>query len=142
MAAALANQIFADSGITGVNIYSAGVMAVAGAQASEGAFQAMNDFGIDLNTHRSTPLSALAPAGDSIFLALSDSHLTHIKDLYPSAEAYLLSDYASDGLEKRSVFDPFGSGLETYRQSANDIERYVRMLAARISRSQKPDTPR
>lgn len=142
MAAALANRVFADSGITGVKIYSAGVMAVTGAKASEGALEAMNDFGIDLNTHRSTPLSAMVPGDDSIFLTLSDSHLTYVKDLYPTVEAYLLSDYASGGLEIRSIFDPFGGDLATYRQSANEIERYVRMLAERISNSQKSNTSR
>lgn len=140
MAAALATRLFADSGITDVNVYSAGVMAVAGAKASAGSLKAMNDFGIDLSNHRSTPLSSILAKDDSVFLALSDSHLTYIRNLYPEAEAHLLSDYASEGRESRSIFDPFGGDLATYRQSASEIERYVKMLTERISSRQKSNS--
>lgn len=100
---------------------SAGTGTMPGMPASAGAVAAAAELGIDLSGHRSSLVSDhLLRAADRI-LCLSPSHAAVVCELAPdAAERVELLDPAGGG-----VSDPFGAGVEVYRQTRNEIARHI-----------------
>jgi protein-tyrosine phosphatase len=109
----------------GVHIISGGTHASSGAPASAEAIQVMHEFGIDISSHRSRPITPdLINEADEIY-CMTSSHRQAILTLAPhAAEKIFLLDPAG-----RDVDDPIGADLKGYRRTAELIRR---QLAQRI----------
>ena len=106
---------------------SAGVAAMAGMPASSHAIEVCREQGVELEEHRSLPLTSHEiEACDRIFV-MGHGHLQSIVDHYPQAadKCFLLD---SDG----DIADPIGMGLEVYRQCFNQIEKAVKQRVSEI----------
>jgi len=66
-----------------------------------------------------------------LILVMSPQHLSRIKELSPDANAHLLAGYAT-GDEGRTIQDPFGGDLDSYRETVDDLERELAGLLERI----------
>ena len=106
-------------------VLSAGVAAAAGAPAAAHAVDVLRALGGSLDAHRSRRVTLdLIRQADWIF-AMTADHYGALLDAVPEAEGhtFLLDPQGGD------VPDPVGSDHQTYRQTAQTIER---MLEARL----------
>ncbi len=71
-------------------------------------------------------------AENDLILTMSPEHIARIKELSPGANVHLLSGYATGDPEGRAVQDPFGGDLDSYRETADDLERELAGLLDRI----------
>jgi len=100
----------------GVRVRSAGVMSHGGSPASEESVQAMEQVGIDLSGHESSPLTeALIQDADAIY-TMTDSHRQAVLMLSPSAK-----DKTHRLDPTQDIIDPIGAPLAVYMQTAQMI---------------------
>jgi protein-tyrosine phosphatase len=127
MAEALCKKLLADRhackpeelGQRGFLVYSAGLAAMMGMEASPEAVTVVRDLGGDLSGHHSQPLTAdLLAQADHLF-TMTQSHLRTLLAFCPegATQPRLL---ASDGSD---IADPIGGEPEVYRECAGQILR-------------------
>lgn len=133
LAEATARKLAAERGLEGVTFASAGTGAGAGSSASDGALLVGIERGLDLGSHRSQPLTAALVAEHDLILGLSTGHVSAAKAMGGEGKTFLLDDYASRGSSSNPVDDPFGQEIESYRASADDIDRQVALALERIA---------
>ena len=138
MAEAIARRVAAERGLTDVEVSSAGTGAWDGSGASEGALLVGLERNLDLNTHRSRILTPELVAQADLVLVMSSSHLQQVEQLGGAGKTYLLTEYASSGAAARSVADPFGGDLATYRDTFDELEREIRLALDRIAAERAP----
>lgn len=132
MAAAIARRVAEERGLGDVTVASAGTGALEGTTASDGALLVGLENGADLSGHRSQPLTRALVESADVVLAMSGQHLARIHELGGAGKGFLLTDFASHGAEARSVSDPFGGDLETYRATFAELEREIRRAFDRL----------
>lgn len=116
MAAAMLNDIAVKNDLD-VLIDSAGVFAEIGAKATDEAVKAMAARGIDLSSHRTTPLTDELISAADIILVMTGAHKQLIASMAPG-KVYTLKEYAGD---EGDISDPFGGDDEEYEQTAGEI---------------------
>ena len=111
-----------------MKIRSAGIMAGSGLPASAEAIKVMTEKGLDLSQHRSQRLDEELLQWADIVLTMTDSHRQHIISRYPISanKIYTLAEFS--GIEHIDVIDPFGLGIEAYRQSAVQLQQLIKQL--------------
>jgi protein-tyrosine-phosphatase len=139
MAEALARKVVIERALEPVRVASAGTGATFGAGASDGALLVGLERNMDLSQHRSQALTPALVASHDLILAMGDSHLAAAEAMGGRGRSYLLSDYATQGVERTSVLDPFGGDLDTYRATAEELERYIRAALDRAVAQGAPD---
>jgi len=136
LAEAIARRSLAALGWAHVRVASAGVGAGIGYPASDGALRAAERHGLDLSSHRSTPLTPDLVAGTNLVLVMAPAHLVRVTELGAGEQTALLTAFAGaedpEGVPD-SVYDPFGGSDEEYEATYQllDIlvERTLRRLA-------------
>lgn len=131
LAEAIARRMFSVAGRSDVEASSAGTQAWDGSSASDGAILVGIERGLDLSEHRSRMITPEIVAENDLILAMSPQHVTRIKELNSDANVHLLAGYAT-GDEGRTIQDPFGGDLDSYRETADDLERELSGLLERI----------
>lgn len=117
-----------------VVIGSAGTGAYDGEPASEGAYLVALERGLDLSGHRARLLTPELVAGADLILTMSGGHLARVERLGGAGKAWLLGDYANRGEGPEEVRDPFGSDVETYRETVDQLERLLLGARERLLR--------
>jgi protein-tyrosine-phosphatase len=132
MAEALLRQAVQDSGIRNVEVSSAGIGAWEGAAASEGAYLVMLERGFDLSAHRARQLTREMVEGSDLILAMGRAQLARIRELGGGGRAHLLGEFA--GLEARNaeVRDPYGTDLDSYRETFRDLQELLPAVVRRL----------
>ncbi len=123
MAEAIARQVIAAAGISDFRVCSAGTHAQAGQQASEGAIRAARARGLDLTSHRATPLSREVVAASDLLVCMERVHLQRIGELGGGARGQLLTAMART---EGDIADPFGGDQDVYNAAFVEIEDLVR----------------
>jgi protein-tyrosine-phosphatase len=123
--------MLADSGKENVTVASAGTNAWEGSPASDAAILVGVERGLDLSEHRSRRLTEEILAESDLVLVMSPEHLARVKELDPTASAYLLAGYATESVG-RPIADPFGGGLEDYRTTVDQLEEELKGILDRI----------
>ncbi len=102
-------------------VASAGTWAESGEPASLGAIMAMEKRGIDLDSHRSQPVTRKLLAKFKLVLVMEAGHQEALQAEFPqyAQKIYLLSEMAS---QHGDIEDPMGGRLEDYEKAACDIE--------------------
>ncbi len=116
---------------------SAGVFALEGATASDGAIRAMEEMGIDIKAHRAQRLVPSMIREADIIFAMTRSHKDAILSIVPSAAAktYTLAEYGGKfdkTLRGMDIEDPYGQPLDIYRKSAQDIKKILEIIVEHI----------
>ena len=122
IAEAIARRAIAGSGMTGVTVGSVGAVAHVGAPASEGARRVAAEAGLNLDEHRSTPLTEEVVAASALVLCMDRFHLWRARELGGGQWCRLLAEMAG---EKGEVGDPFGGSDGIYRATFRELERLV-----------------
>lgn len=133
MAEAIATRLAAERGLADLVIGSAGVGATEGTPASDGSLLVALERGIDLSSHRSRICTPELIADSDLVLAMSSSHARRIEQLGGQGRTHVLPGYATAGAEHGNVSDPFGSDLEVYRRTFEELERYVGQALTRLA---------
>jgi protein-tyrosine-phosphatase len=132
MAAAIARRVAEERGLTDVVVSSAGTGAYEGSTASDGALLVGIEQGADLSEHRAQVLTRALVDSADVVLAMSAQHLARVRELGGEGKSFLLTEFASHGAEARSVSDPFGGDLSTYRDTFQELEREIRRAFDRL----------
>ena len=120
---------------------SAGVGAFSGQPASRHSQELARERGLDLSGHRSRAVTVDLVDDATHIFAMSRGHLADLLDDYPEAEdkIFLVSEFAAeDELRGRDLTDPFGGGLEDYRETLARLERLLPSLFSFIEQTWKP----
>lgn len=133
MAEAIARRALARSRMRGVEVRSAGVAAWLGAPASDGARRAAKASGLDLDAHRSAPLTREMVASSSLLLCMGRGHVDRAEALGGGGRCRLLKEMAGGG-EGEDVADPFGRSDRAYRETFAELQTAVEAVVGRLAR--------
>ena len=134
MAHAIALRSVERRGWDGVEIRSAGVSALRGGEASEGARVAAEWGGLTLAEHETTPLDPELVAWASLVLTMGPDHADTAEGLGGHGKVWMLTAF-SDGGEQTSgpgVPDPFGGDAQDYLECLHALEGLVEAALARV----------
>jgi len=140
MAEALARREAGERGLTDrVEIGSAGAYAARGAPASEGARRAAGEIGLDLETHRSRPLTPKLLREADLVLAMTEGHRRAAEEAGARGRARTLTGFlpAEHPARNGPVEDPVGGSIEAYRRSLDLLRECVSALFDRLEREWK-----
>lgn len=117
-----------------IEVFSAGVFAMDGQEASYGAIEAMKKMQISIKKHCSTMLTSDIIEVVDLILAMTESHKQLILQKSPNArqKIYTLKEFAIG--EKGDILDPFGQSVEFYQKSAEEIKKYVQAVLDKIKK--------
>lgn len=132
LAEALMREELDTRGADDVSVSSAGTGAWEGAPASEGAYLIGLEHGLDLSEHRAQLLTRELVGQADIILTMARHHGARVQELGGERRTYLLGEYAGDSGTDAEVSDPFGSDLEVYRETFEQLDRLVRLAVDRL----------
>jgi protein-tyrosine-phosphatase len=116
--------------ITGMQVGSAGLIALPGNSASFNAVRVAKENSISLEEHKARPITTeLIDTADLVLVM--ESHQGHELIIhYPQASEriLLLRHFARYGSRERGISDPYGRNLEAYRFCFEDIKESVESL--------------
>ncbi|NOT02144.1 MAG: threonylcarbamoyl-AMP synthase [Phycisphaerales bacterium] len=111
-----------------IDITSAGTSAGSGSRAAANAVEVMQRRRLELNGHRSQPLTVgLANQADHIFV-MTESHREQVLELVRSAGERAVR-LAGEG----DIDDPIGGDVEAYEKCASQIETALRVRLAEVA---------
>ncbi|MCD6317598.1 threonylcarbamoyl-AMP synthase [Candidatus Aerophobetes bacterium] len=115
-----------------IKVKSAGTNAIANSKPSEFATKVMREKGIDISSHRATPLTPEIVKEYDLILTMEERHRQRVINLFPfiREKVWLLSEFISG--KKEDILDPAGSYLSTYRELALRIEKEINKLMERL----------
>lgn len=116
----MAEGIFNNSRKNAIAV-SAGLMA-GGTRAEENAVKAALEFGADLKNHISRQITKELLENSDIILTMTEAHK---KSLPQGLNVKTLAEFAN---ESGDVADPYGCGIEVYRQTAKQINKLIEKL--------------
>lgn len=141
LAEAIARQLASERGLD-VRMSSAGTSALGGSPASDGSVLVGLERRLDLSTHRARLLNKALVAEATIILCMAPSHVVVAEALGGTGKTYLLTAFADDAANGKAVHDPFGSGLDSYRQMAAELDTAIPKLIARLAGDSRGMTSR
>jgi protein-tyrosine-phosphatase len=133
MAEALFRAAATEAGLASLEMGSAGIGAVPGAPASEGAYLVMLERGIDLSAHRARVLTRELIDESDVILTMARSHLGRARELGAGARAHLLGEYAGRTGRETEVPDPYGADLDQYREVYRDLVDLMPAVLTRLA---------
>jgi len=110
-----------------LSVESAGIGAMDGFPASQGAISAGAEIGIDLSTHRSCALDSDTLSSADIVLVMTRSHKGRILSEYPDFvdRVFLLKEFGAPSRTEIDVEDPFGGDITVYRKCREELESEI-----------------
>lgn len=119
----------------GIRLLSAGVIASNSLPASPNAIKIMDEAGIDISNHQTSPLTKnLVDAADIIFV-MTQWHKLEVIGLLemPGKEVYLIKEFAKKtSSNDLDIQDPIGKPLEVYRKCRDEIKECVPGILKKI----------
>ncbi len=125
------STLFSASSIKPAVACSAGISAMAGGRASIEAVNAMQEKGLNLQRHESSPLSQRLVERADMILTMTSSHRQAIVSRWPNL-ANKTFPISMDGGE---ISDPFGGPIEMYRACASQLDRCLDHWLEKIDES-------
>lgn len=130
-----------ENAITGIQVGSAGLIALPGNSASFNAVRAARENSISLEEHKARPITTELIDNADLVLVM-ESHQGHelITD-HPQAseKILLLRHFARYGSRERGISDPYGRNLEAYRFCFEDIKECVESLYEWLVEANQPN---
>jgi len=112
---------------------SAGIGAMDGAAASEGAYLVALEQGLDLSGHRARLLTRELVAEADLILTMSPQHAARVAELGGADRVHLLGEFVGRTGAAAEVNDPFGGELEDYRATLTELRELIDGVVARVA---------
>ncbi|OYD11199.1 protein tyrosine phosphatase [Bacillus velezensis] len=130
MAEALFKSIAETKGLD-VSVSSAGVFASPHGKASAHAVEALFEKRIALN-HSSSPLSEEHIETADLVLAMTEQHKQLIESRYQNSQGkvFTIKEYVTG--KSGDISDPFGGPLDVYKQTRDELEELLTLLADQL----------
>jgi protein-tyrosine-phosphatase len=132
LAEALLERELAQRGADGVTVSSAGTGAWEGAPASEGAYLVGLENGLDLSGHKARLLTRDIVRDAHVILTMSRHHRTRVQDLGGEGRVFLLGEFTGLKGNHAEVSDPFGSDIDTYRDTYDQLQTLIQQATDRL----------
>ncbi|HET7463174.1 MAG TPA: low molecular weight protein arginine phosphatase [Longimicrobium sp.] len=117
-----------------VEVGSAGLAATDGSPASAEAVTVAGRAGIDLERHRSRPLTPRLVDWADLILGMGASHVTALDRMGAGERATTLGDFAAGAeQEGRSVADPYGQGEAVYEETFQELRGLIGAALDRLA---------
>jgi protein-tyrosine-phosphatase len=132
MAAGILKKMLAEAEVSGVAVVSAGTAALEGMPATELAVKTAAEWGIQISSHRSRPVTEELVKEADLILTMSPEHREEVL-LFDSGAAnktFLLKSFPEPVKADPafSVRDPIGGGASDYQRSFFEIEESLRRI--------------
>lgn len=110
----------------GFTAKSTGIYDLGECQATGEAIQVMDEKGLDVRAHRSKHIKDVLVDWADVILAMEHEQKHYIEKYFPHAgeKVHLLTEFAG---EEGEVPDPFGCGIEAYRQCVDKLRSLLRV---------------
>lgn len=121
----MAEAILKHKKMDGLEVKSAGIYALSGSDASEHAKKVLLENEIE-HAHQSMLLTKAEVDWATLILTMTVSHKATILWNYPHSvqKTYTLKEFTGETLNL-DVMDPFGSGIEMYRNTYKELDRFI-----------------
>ncbi len=131
-----------------IKAISAGIYAWEGDRASYGAEEVLKERGIDATGYSSRLLTPRLVEEADLVLTMTSNHKRAVLEMCPGtgAKVHTLKEYVLNRADKGmhisdigpgeinyDIKDPYGQSVDVYRESAEEIEKYLHILADKIS---------
>ena len=107
-------------------VLSAGVYALSGAPASEGAKHAMERRGLTLEGHRSRAVTRVLLDHAALVVGMGPGHISQLRAMYPDCQTPMRA------FDDPPISDPYGRDDAAYERAARDLERQLPALLETI----------
>lgn len=136
MAHGLMEKKIKDNNIKNVEIYSAGIFAENGDNATYNAIEAAKEYGVDLRKHTATNIRKSKIEEMDLILCATMSHKYSILQMYPNLKdkTYTMKEYVNSDPNSKDtdIKDPWGYDIEIYRFCASEIDKCLDKLIEKI----------
>jgi protein-tyrosine-phosphatase len=135
MAEGILRRLLEEQGAQLIVVKSAGTSALLGMPASFVAISIMRQYGIDIISHRSQPLSRRLLDKSDLILVMAENHLEVIKKKFPQylEKVFLLKNFSRiEPVEDPNITDPIGGELELFQEVYEDIYRELERITPTI----------
>ena len=112
-----------------IKVFSAGISAMDGDQASANSIQACEEIGLDLKDHRSAALTRATAENASAIFCMTESHRALLQmyfDLPEKTQVFLMREFIEDG--SNDLPDPFGQDMDVYRDCRENMKESLPSL--------------
>lgn len=130
MAAGYFSKLLNENDLIDLEVRSAGVMTVTGLRASQEAQQVMESEVVDLNSHRSSQLSADMIRRADLILGMSPLHVQTALRMQEGArgKTFLFKEYTKSDLKNIQIADPMGCTLEVFKKCFDEVKAACDLL--------------
>ena len=107
-----------------IEVYSCGLWAYDGNHPTDEGITTMKDYGIDLSTHRATYIENSPIEEMDVILCATKNHKQNVIIMYPELKdkVFTMKEYAGYPDYDLDIQDPWGYGLDVYKNCAKEIE--------------------
>ena len=111
-----------------VQVYSCGIYA------QNGDIETMNEYGIDLRNHRATNIRNSNIKDMDVILCATISHKNSVINMYPELKekVFTMKEYAGYPQNDLDIKDPWGYGIEVYKNCAKEIQECLDRIIGKI----------
>ena len=110
-------------------VLSAGVYALSGAPASEGARRAMERRGLTLEGHRSRAVTRVLLDHAALVVGMGPGHIAQLRAMYPDCQTPMRA------FDDPPISDPYGGDDAAYERAARDLERQLPALLDELQKA-------
>lgn len=119
-----------------ITVYSSGVYAITGDNATSQAVQVMKQYSVDLLSHKATNIKDSNINSMDLILCATKNHKAAILGVYPNLKEkiYTIKEYAEydpNSLDQ-DIDDPYGCSIEMYEKCAEEIAECIEMILKKI----------
>lgn len=136
LAHAYAAKVLAEMGRDDVTVTSAGTLGIVGEPAHPLAQEIGAEFGLDLTTHRSRPLTPFLLRAADLILGMTADHREAILGFHPemAPKCRLLGSYrpGAAGTHREAIGDPLGLDDAHFRATFAEIREAIDYLVAQV----------
>lgn len=130
MAEAIAKRIFSDN--KNIDISSKGLSVFFVAPANNNAIEALKDYNIELNEHKSKQLTIEDVIEADLILTMTKSQKDYLYQLYTNYSNKIYTLYEYTGNITLDIDDPYGQSLEVYKDCCKEIYNCILNLKDKV----------
>ena len=117
-----------------IEVYSCGIWAQTDDIPTYEGIEVMKEYGIDLRNHRATNIRNSNIEEMDVILCATYNHKTNVISMYPDLEnkVFTMKEYAGYPSNNLDISDPWGYGINVYKNCAKEIEECIEKILEKI----------